>query len=190
MRERAAEIVTLDLGPRTDLEIENRLRAEIEQERFTSLDRNLRKEADEEGQSPARRKRSRCVPPFATRGTLAEAETPRPGAGDRAGTVAAGPETWSPPCAAWAQRGDIIKTMHQAMVRADVGRSVSDYAIYDPDDAHAETLIGRVLARGLSDELNDRHYLIVDGVDGRSHYVDIGRADATEPIAEGFDHFR
>ena len=41
------------------------------------------------------------------------------------------------------------------------------------------------MARGLSDELNDRHYLIVDGVDGRTHYVDIGRADATEPTPEG-----
>jgi hypothetical protein len=39
MRERAAEIVTLDLGPRTDREIETRLRAEVEQERFTSIDR-------------------------------------------------------------------------------------------------------------------------------------------------------
>ncbi|MFZ0694020.1 MAG: DUF3363 domain-containing protein, partial [Alphaproteobacteria bacterium] len=34
-------------------------------------------------------------------------------------------------------------------------------------------------------ELNDRHYLIVDGVDGRAHYIDIGRVDATEPTPEG-----
>jgi type IV secretory pathway VirD2 relaxase len=35
MRERAAEIVSLDLGPRTDHEIQSRLRAEVQQERFT-----------------------------------------------------------------------------------------------------------------------------------------------------------
>lgn len=26
---------------------------------------------------------------------------------------------------------------------------------------------------GLSDEINDRPYFIVDGVDGRTHYIDI-----------------
>jgi hypothetical protein len=41
IRERAAELVTLDLGPRTDLEIEQRLRAEIGAERLTSIDRRL-----------------------------------------------------------------------------------------------------------------------------------------------------
>jgi hypothetical protein len=42
-----------------------------------------------------------------------------------------------------------------------------------------------VLARGLSDELNDRHYLIVDGVDGKTHYVEIGKGAETEPIQAG-----
>ena len=35
MRERAAEIVTLDLGPRTDLEIEDRFARQVAQERLT-----------------------------------------------------------------------------------------------------------------------------------------------------------
>ncbi len=41
LRERAAEIVGLDLGPRSDLEILDRLRNEMEQERFTGIDRDL-----------------------------------------------------------------------------------------------------------------------------------------------------
>src|SRR3546814_7191808 len=45
-------------------------------------------------------------------------------------------------------------------------------------------IVGRVVERGLSDEANDRHYLIVDATDGRSHYVDIGRGDATGVIPE------
>src|SRR3546814_6714481 len=36
---------------------------------------------------------------------------------------------------------------------------------------------GGVARRGLSDEANDRHYLIVEATDGRSHYVDIGRGE-------------
>src|SRR3546814_6963389 len=43
MRERAAEIVTFDLGPRTDLEIEHKPRAETAAERFTGQDRRVRK---------------------------------------------------------------------------------------------------------------------------------------------------
>ncbi|MBT9508676.1 DUF3363 domain-containing protein, partial [Rhodoferax sp.] len=32
-------------------------------------------------------------------------------------------------------------------------------------------VIGRIAAKGLADELNDRGYLVVDGIDGRAHYV-------------------
>ncbi len=49
MRERDAELVSLDLGPRTDREIENRLRHEVEQERLTSIDRQLIRDTDETG---------------------------------------------------------------------------------------------------------------------------------------------
>src|SRR3546814_16870242 len=42
-----------------------------------------------------------------------------------------------------------------------------------------------VIARGFADEHRDRHYLLVDGVDGHAHYVDIGRGDSVSPIPEG-----
>ncbi|TIQ58053.1 MAG: DUF3363 domain-containing protein, partial [Mesorhizobium sp.] len=48
-----------------------------------------------------------------------------------------------------------------------------------------QSLVGRVVARGLADEINDRHYLIVDAVDGKSHWIDIGRGEATEPTPDG-----
>src|SRR3546814_4344575 len=40
LRERAAELVELDLGPRSDREILVSRRAEITQDRFTSIDRS------------------------------------------------------------------------------------------------------------------------------------------------------
>src|SRR3546814_5717433 len=42
-----------------------------------------------------------------------------------------------------------------------------------------EPIVGRLISRGFSDEHRDRHYMMVDGVDGRVHYVDVGRGDAT-----------
>ena len=49
LRTRATEIVSLDLGPRTHQEIAASVAREVEQERFTSIDRALMREANEEG---------------------------------------------------------------------------------------------------------------------------------------------
>lgn len=46
LRERASELVTLDLGPRTDREIEDRLRHDLDQERLTAIDRRLLRRMD------------------------------------------------------------------------------------------------------------------------------------------------
>src|SRR3546814_20148590 len=46
IRERSAELVTLDLGPRTDQEIEARLRHDIGEERMTAIDRRLIRSMD------------------------------------------------------------------------------------------------------------------------------------------------
>ena len=45
-------------------------------------------------------------------------------------------------------------------------------------------VVGRIVAEGVADELRDRRYLIVDSIDGRAHYVDLGvhaDADALSP---------
>jgi type IV secretory pathway VirD2 relaxase len=183
MRERAAEIVTFDLGPRTDLEIERKLREETEDERFTSHDRNLFREADAEG----------IIRPGGGddrfRQTLRAARLQKLRRLGLAEEVAPGrwrlTDDLEQVLRRMAERGDIIKTMHREMGEKGIAHSATDYAIYDPADDKAKRIVGRLVARGLSDELNDRHYLIVDGVDGRTHYVDIGRGDATEPIPEG-----
>src|SRR3546814_18655526 len=47
IRERAMRLATLDLGPRTDLEIEARLREDSGAERLTTLDRRLVRDMDE-----------------------------------------------------------------------------------------------------------------------------------------------
>ncbi len=39
------------------------------------------------------------------------------------------------------------------------------------DDRHPFSLVGRVAGKGLADELYDKGYLIVDGTDGKAHYV-------------------
>jgi len=178
LRERAAELVTLDLGPRSDLEIENRLRIEIEQERLTSLDRRMLRGRDWEGlvwstdkdafQQTLRAGRLQKLK------HLGLADEVTPGRWQLA-------EGLEDTLRRMGERGDIIKTMHREMTEKGVTRAASDYVIYDPAGTQARHIVGRVVARGLSDEINDRHYLIVDALDGRTHYVEIGKGEATEP---------
>lgn len=182
LRERAAELVTLDLGPRSDLEIENRLRNEVEQERLTRIDRRMLRDRDREGlvwstdkdafQQTLRAGRLQKLK------HLGLAEEVRPGEWRLAGNLE---ETLK----RMGERGDIVKTMHREMAEKGLARAAADYVIFDPTAKESRPITGRVVSRGLSDEIDDRHYLIVDALDGRTHYVDIGKGEATEPMPEG-----
>ncbi len=182
MRERAAEIVRLDLGPRSDFEIEDRLRDEVNQERFTSLDRSLLRERDGEGLIWATNKdafqQSLRAGRLQKLKRLGLAEEAAPGQWHLASEL-------EPTLRRMGERGDIIKAMYRDLAEKGVSRAAADYAIYDISDAGSRPIVGRLVRRGLSDEINDRHYLIVDAVDGRTHYVEIGRGDATDLIPEG-----
>ncbi len=69
------------------------------------------------------------------------------------------------------ERGDIIRTMQRAM-----GGQPRELAVFEPGD-DGRTIIGRVAAKGLADELRDRSYLVIDGVDGKAHYVALNARD-------------
>lgn len=186
LRERAQEIVTLDLGSRTDLEIEDRMRQEVEQERFTSLDRGLLREVADsrmisiglpQVDTHMRFRQSLRAGRLQMLKRLALAEEVQPGIwrlNDDLETI----------LRRMGERGDIIKTMHRVMVEKGIGHAATDYAIYDPATSKTRPVIGRVLRLGLSDEIHDQHFMIVDGIDGRSHYVEIGKLERQEPVAE------
>lgn len=182
MRERAAEIVSLDLGPKTDDEVQGQLRREVEQERLTSLDRRLLRD-----QSPEHLVTGADHDPFqqALRmGRLRKLERLGLAAEIRAGQwrLADDLETT---LHRMGERGDIIKTLHRELAAQNLTRPPNDLLIHDPCAANAQLITGHVIARGLSDEVNDRHYLIIDATDGRTHYVDIGKGEATEPTPVG-----
>ncbi len=184
MRERAQEIVTLDLGPRDAVQIDRSLKSEMEQERFTSLDRRLRQEVGEDGIL-----RSGTDPGDGLRQTLRAGRLQKLQRLGLADEIAPGQwrlaDDMEPVLRRMGERGDILKALHYEIQRQGIPRGAADYAIYDATDPNAKPIIGKLLVRGLSDELKDRHYLIVDGVDGRSHYVDIGRGNGTAPIPDG-----
>ena len=59
-------------------------------------------------------------------------------------------------------RGDIIKTMHRAMAGTGREPDVAGFALHG-DDPH-DPVLGRLVARGLDDELKGSAYAIVKGL--------------------------
>ena len=165
MRERAMELATEWLGPRTELEIQRTLAREVEQERWTSLDRTLQREAVDglvkiERFNDPKLQRQRLL----LVGRLQQLQRMGLATETQPGTWAVHAEA-EPTLRAMGERGDIIRTMQRAM-----GGQRRDLAVFQSgEDGHS--VIGRVAGKGLADELYDRGYLVVDGIDGKAHYV-------------------
>lgn len=179
LRERASELVTLDLGPRTDREIEDRLRHDVDQERLTAIDRRLLRRMDTDRTvSPANND------PFQQ--SIAAGRLRKLKAMDLAEDIGGGryqlAEGLEDTLRRMGERGDIIRLMQRELTARRLDRAGVEQVV---TTELREPLIGRVIQRGFSDEHRDRHYLMIDGADGRVHYVDIGRGDATPSVPEG-----
>jgi type IV secretory pathway VirD2 relaxase len=179
LRQRAVDLVNLDLGPRTDREIMRTNLREISQERFTGIDRRLLRAADGEGLvSPADRdgvEQSLRAGRLATLARMGLANEEQRGRWRLPGNL-------EPTLRAMGRRGDIIATLDREVRSRAPTVSPMDYAVYDPAGGQAEPVVGQVLTRGLSDEETDREYLIVDAIDGRTHYVEIGEGGGTDML--------
>ena len=170
-RQRAAERVALELGPRTERETQEGLRKEVDAERWTGLDRALRNIADEHAGFVDLRPGT-TAEDHELRGLLIS----RASKLERLGLVERfGPAQWTlkPDIESTLRdlgvRGDIIKTMHNAMARARREPDVRSFALH-PEEA-AAPVVGRLVERGLHDELKGTAYAIVEGIDGRTHHL-------------------
>ncbi|RWJ05662.1 VirD2 family relaxase/mobilization nuclease [Mesorhizobium sp.] len=177
MRARAQDLVTLELGPRTDLDIHRNLERQVEAERWTQLDRQLVRDGGKSGVidlAPL----PDCRPDefHALKvGRLRTLEIL-----GLAGQV--GPAQWlikeeaEKVLRELGERGDIIKRMHRALTERGIERGSASYVLA------AESLdvpvIGRLVERGLDEELKGTAYAVVDGVDGRTHHIRLPHLDA------------
>lgn len=80
------------------------------------------------------------------------------------------------------ERGDIIRLMQRELTARRMDRAGVEQVV---STNLSEPIVGRVIHRGFSDEHRDRHYLMIDGTNGRVHYVDVGRGDGTPSVPEG-----
>lgn len=183
LRSRAEHRVGLELGPRTGREIATGLEAEVGAERWTGLDRALRALADDGAGAADLRpgapalKASESGDPSLHRLMIGRAQTlERLGLAEQLAPAVwrlkPGLETTLREMGA---RHDIIKTMHRALA-GEPQRAQADFAI---EDHPTDPVLGRLVERGLHDELSGQAYAVIDGVDGRVHHLRLGQIDAT-----------
>ncbi|WP_369051376.1 DUF3363 domain-containing protein [Burkholderia gladioli] len=165
MRRRAAELATEWLGPRTELEMQRAMQREVDQERWTGLDRTLQREAVDGLVQPEtlaeprlQRQRQMLIGRLQRLQRMGLAAEQQPGTW----VIHAEAETT---LRAMGERGDIIRTMQRAM-----SGQRRELAVFQAGE-DGRAIVGRVVGKGLADELYDKGYLIVDGTDGKAHYV-------------------
>ena len=189
IRHRAGELVTLELGPQTEIDVARKLASEVEAERLTRLDRMLLAEQREHGIVDLRPDAADSYTMRANRHLLID----RAKRLERYGLATeAEPGRWTlsaetePTLKALGERNDIIKTMHRTLAEHGLAeeRGPSQYVTHG--NRIAEPVMGQVLAKGLAgDELGDRLHLVIDGVDGRTHYVETADAARLDEIGRG-----
>jgi type IV secretory pathway VirD2 relaxase len=177
LRARAGDLVTRELGPRSELEIQRGLEAEVGAERWTRLDRTLAREAGRTGGIIDLRPET-----DAGGNPLREIQIGRMRTLERLGLAEpAGPARWilaadtEPRLRALGERGDIIKRLHKTITKDGAERSPSSWAL--EGETHGDPVIGRLIARGLDDELRGSAYAVVDGTDGRVHHLKLPDID-------------
>jgi type IV secretory pathway VirD2 relaxase len=186
LRGRAEQLVSLELGPRTEQEIGAALAREVSAERWTGLDRALRSQADGDGGVVDLTPGGPADADLSLRRLLIG----RAQHLERLGVASpAGPAQWAlAPGAettlrALGERGDIIRTMHQALARGGREPVIADFAIHG--EAAQPGVLGRLADRGLHDELAGSAYVVIEGVDGRSHYLRFNSLEATGDAEPG-----
>jgi type IV secretory pathway VirD2 relaxase len=185
IRDRASERITLELGPRTEQQVQSALEREVGAERWTSLDGALRDIADDCGGVVDLRPGSEIEDPELRRLLIGRATKL-----ERLGLA----EPVCPAC--WTLkpdldgtlrelgiRGDVISRMHQAMSRGGGEPNVSRFAIHGEEPS--DPVLGKLVQRGLDDELKGSAYAIVAGVDGRTHHLHFSDLEMTGDAKPG-----
>ena len=186
MRHRASEILTRDLGPRQDQEIAQAMRREVTQDRFTSIDHDLVTEAKQNIVSIravpkndyARLKQSLKQQRLNKLSDLGLAEEIDTGVWQLSAHM-------TDTLKRMGERGDIIKLMHRDMTDQGLSHADRDYAIFDAGNEKQIPVVGRIISKGLADELKGTFYIIVDGIEGRTHYAEVGEVSNPEDYPTG-----
>jgi hypothetical protein len=181
--------MTGSLGPQSEIEVRQQLEREVDAERLTRLDRMMLAQAKDHVIDLRRMEGQEALDPghqqlLVARARVLERMELAEQAGPLSWTLAPHMEKTLDDMG---MRGDIIRLMHREMMKEKEAPQIDArcYVVHGIDGVAAQMtgpVIGKVVKRGAADDDHERRYLIVDGIDGRSHYVDIGTRAEPTPI--------
>ncbi len=177
LRHRSQEIATQWLGPRTSWDIEKSLQREISQQRFTSLDRQLEKFCrhgviDFKGASMGVSQQNRLMARLQKLSQLTVAKRT-----DLFRWKVT--DDWQHVLKKLGEQGDIIKNLDQSWLH----KADNLHWVQHADDV-SQPIEGRVVQKGLADELNDRAYLLIETPKNQSYYIKVPSTLAVESLRE------
>ena len=172
LRMRAREFVTLELGPDIEHDMTLKLAREVNAERFTRLDRALLKYTDRGFLVISAMPPEDRTTHASHMGRLKKLQSLGLAQEKQTGVWQISPDIETK-LKSLGQRGDIIKIMHRIMREVGIDRPGGSFAMFDTTKP-SNRIVGRVSGLGLTDEINDRHYIVVDSIDGKVHYADVG----------------
>jgi hypothetical protein len=173
VRARAQGLITLELGPETDLERTQKLFNETGQERLTRLDRSLLGRAKDgvlvitaaEEQDPVQQ--TLRIGRLKTLERLGLAQERQQGVWELDGKLESKLRRLG-------DRADKFRTMQQVLKELGIDRGAAAMALFERGPRKVP-LIGKVIGVGMVDEITDHTWAVVDALDGRVHYADLGR---------------
>ncbi len=180
MRHAASDLLTHELGPRTEMEMLKQVRQQVAQDRFTDLDRDIVKYSRDNimhpdgGEYPAKIIGARMK------------KLSKMGLAQHLGK-----DYWrldpdlKNTLTTMAEKGDIIKTLHRNLHKAGKDNLQQKALVFGTDETSQKSVTGELLTTGLSDELSDRRYVILDGTDGNHWYVDMGELEQVDDLNMG-----
>lgn len=175
MRERAEDQVTRELGPLNQIDVAKKLARQVQQERFTTLDRDLvsmmdRNIVDFSGSPKRGEEWERRLQKWRVK------ELSRMGLAEKVGIGRWRIEnTFERTLRRLGERGDIIKAYHRALKAASIERMSRGDVMYDPMGERASDITGKVISKGVLDDVNDRSFVVIDTLDGQAVFVETGR---------------
>ena len=180
LRSRAEELAFAELGPKPEHEVQRALDRDVTAERWTRLDTEIGRAADELGVIDLRPERPGPDDPQLRRlmiGRLQHLE--------KMGLAAEGePGRWAVAEGAQTRlrelgtRGDIIRTIGSALKDRGQERPLDSYAVVT--GTLEKPIVGRLIDKGLHDELTGAAYAVIDGTDGRTHHVRLPGVEALD----------
>jgi type IV secretory pathway VirD2 relaxase len=183
IRARAQALVTLELGPETEIERLRKLTKEVDQERLTRLDRKIVGRAVDgiltvtAAHASDAQQQSLQIGRLQTLGRLGLATELQPGVWRLDSAL-------EPKLRALGERADTFKMMQRALREAGIERGAADLAVFERGTRKAP-VIGKVAGMGMVDEITDRSWVVIDALDGRVHYAELGRLTPSEIPSRG-----